>query len=115
MGRELARRTDSRKSRPAMVTALLRAFADLSSPALRRVVALGMVLAILILAALWTGVAIALDHTRLFGWGPLDWAVDLLGAVAVIALSWLVFPAVATLVMGFFLERVAGAVEARNY
>ena len=30
-------------------------------------------------------------------------------------LSWLLFPAVVTLVMGFFLERVAGAVEALDY
>jgi uncharacterized protein involved in cysteine biosynthesis len=30
-------------------------------------------------------------------------------------LSWLLFPAIVTMVMGFFLDRVAAAVEARDY
>jgi uncharacterized protein involved in cysteine biosynthesis len=56
-----------------------------------------------------------LDHSARFAWRPLDWLVDLLGTLAVMALSWLMFPAVVTLVMGFFLERIAGAVEALDY
>ena len=98
-----------------MLSALLRAFADLSAPALRRVVVLGVLLAVAIFAILWLTLGIALTQTSLFDWRPLNWIVDLLGAVAVMALSWLLFPAVATMVMGFFLDRVAGAVEQRNY
>jgi CysZ protein len=33
----------------------------------------------------------------------------------VLALSWLLFPAILTIVMGFFLDRVAAAVEALDY
>jgi CysZ protein len=98
-----------------MVSAFMRALADLSAPALRRVVALGLVIAMACFAALWTAVAVALGQSTFFTWQPLDWLVHVLGALAVLVLSWLLFPAVVTIVMGFFLERVAAAVEARNY
>ena len=98
-----------------MLVALARAFRDLGAPALRRIVWLGLGLALLLFLVLWSGVAIALDHGVRFGWRPLDWLVDLLGAFAVVALSWLLFPAVATLVLGLFLERIAGAVESLDY
>ncbi len=98
-----------------MVTAFLRALSALSAPPLRRVVALGLGLAVLAFALLWLGLAAALYQTPLFAWRPLDWVVDVLGGLAVLALSWLLFPAVATLIMGFFLERIAAAVEALDY
>ena len=98
-----------------MLIALLRALAALSAPPLRRVVALGLGLAVLTFAALWLAVAAALYNTAWFAWRPLDWLVDLLGGLAVLGLSWLLFPAIATLTMGFFLDRVAAAVEALDY
>ena len=98
-----------------MLSAFMRAVADLSAPALRRVVAFGLLIAIACFAVLWTAIALALGQTTFFAWRPLDWLADLLGAVAVLVLSWLLFPAVVTIVMGFFVERIAAAVEARNY
>jgi CysZ protein len=98
-----------------MLSAFTRAVADLSAPALRRVVVLGLIIAMACFAVLWTAVAVALGQSTFFTWQPLDWLVHLLGALGVAVLSWLLFPAVVTIVMGFFLERVAAAVEARNY
>jgi uncharacterized protein involved in cysteine biosynthesis len=98
-----------------MISAFTRAVADLSAPALRRVVALGLIIAIACFAALWIGVALIIGQTTFFAWRPLDWLADLLGVAAVLVLSWLLFPAVVTIVMGFFVERIAVAVEARNY
>ena len=98
-----------------MLSAFMRAIADLSAPALRRVVALGLAIAIACFAVLWIAVALALGQTTFFAWRPLDWLADLLGALAVLGLSWLLFPAVVTIVIGFFLERIVAAVEARNY
>lgn len=98
-----------------MVIALLRAISALSAPPLRRVVVLGLGLAVLSFALLWLAVAAALYQAAVFAWRPLNWLVDLLGGFAVLGLSWLLFPAVATLIMGFFLERVAAAVEALDY
>jgi len=98
-----------------MLAALLRAFAALPTPPLRRVVLLSLVLAVASFVALWVGAAVLLDRTALFGWAALNWVVDILGALAVLGVTWLLFPAVVTLVTGFFLERVAAAVEARDY
>ena len=98
-----------------MLVALLRALANLSEPAMRRFLVLGLGLALASFIALWTAVAVVLGQTTLFAWGPLEWLVDVLGAVAVLVLSWLLFPAVVTMVMGFFLERIAAAVERLDY
>src|SRR5215207_372844 len=98
-----------------MIAALFRAIAQLRLPALRRFVVLGLGLALASFVVLWIGIAVLLGRTTLFEWGPLDWLVDLLGAAAVLVLSWLLFPAVATMVMGLFLERIAAAVESLDY
>ena len=98
-----------------MLTALCRAFYALSAPPLRRIVALSLMLAILTFALLWLAVAGALYNTAFFEWRPLNWIVELMGGLAVLGLSWLFFPAVATLIMGLFLERIAAAVEALDY
>jgi uncharacterized protein involved in cysteine biosynthesis len=98
-----------------MLTALIRSIAALAEPALRRVIALSLGLAILTFAVLWLTVATFLYHTTFFEWRPLNWLVDLLGGLAVLVLSWLLFPAVVTAIMGFYLERVAVAVEALDY
>jgi CysZ protein len=98
-----------------MLTALLRALADLFSPPLRRVVGIGLAIAVLSFTLLWLAIALILARVSLAGWPALDWAIDLLGILGVVLLSWLLFPAVVTLVMGFFIERVASAVEARDY
>jgi len=98
-----------------MLSALSRAIGQLSAPALRRVVVLSLVLSLASFILVWLGVAYLLARTTLFGWQPLNWLVDLLGALAVLVLSWLLFPAVATIIMGLFLDRVAAAVEALDY
>lgn len=98
-----------------MLTALLRAFAALPTPPLRRAVLLSLTLAVATFAALWAGAAVCLHNAQLFGWTALNWIAEILGGLAVLALTWLLFPAVVTLVMGFFLDGVAAAVELREY
>jgi len=98
-----------------MLAALIRAVEDLFTPPLRRVVLLSLALAAASFAVLWFALAMLVHNTSLFGWWPLDWLIDLFGALAVLLLSWLLFPAVVTIVIGFFLDRVAVAVEARDY
>lgn len=98
-----------------MIQALFRAVAALSEPPLRRVIGLSLALAVLTFAVLWLGIAVLLYETSLFAWRPLDWLLDLLGGALVLLLSWLLFPSVVTLVTGFFLDRVAAAVEALEY
>jgi CysZ protein len=98
-----------------MLSALARAFAELSSPPLRRVVGISLLIAVTSFVIVWFGVALALDHMPSTPWRPLRWGVDLLGVAGLLLLTWLMFPAVVTMVMGFFLERVATVIEERNY
>jgi CysZ protein len=98
-----------------MLVALFRAVGNLFQPALRRVVGLSLAIAVASFAGLWLTLAIVLEQNARFGWRPLDWLVDLLGAFVALLVTWFLFPAVVTLVMGFFLDRIAGAVEALDY
>lgn len=98
-----------------MISALIRAVCALAQPPLRRVVVVSLALAAASFVVLWIGVAFLLHQQLRFGWAPLDWVVELLGAAAVLVLSWLLFPAVVTLFMGLFLDRIAAAVEDRDY
>ena len=98
-----------------MAGALFRAIAALGERPMRRVVALSLALAVLSFAVLWLAIAALLYHTSLFDWRVLNWLVDLLGGLAVLGLTWLLFPAVVTLIMSFYLERIAAAVEAADY
>lgn len=98
-----------------MVSALLRALADLSNPAVRRLTTLGLALAVVIFLLVWSAVAILLARTALFAWEPLNWLVDALGGLAVLVVSWLAYPAVVTMAMGFLLDRIAAAVETLHY
>ena len=98
-----------------MVTALFRAVGALSEPPMRRVVALSLAFAVLTFAMLWLAVAAALYHTAFFDSRLLNWLVKMLGGLAVLGLTWLLFPAAVTLIMSFHLERVAAAVEIVDY
>lgn len=94
-----------------MLTALFRAFAALFSPPLRGVVAWSLALAAVSFLVVWIGVAFALDHLPTLGWRPINWLINVLGTIGAMLVSWLLFPAVMALIMGFFVERIAVAVE----
>ena len=98
-----------------MLVALFRAVGALAEPPMRRVVALSFALAVATFAVLWLAVAATLYHTAFFDWRLLNWLVGVLGGLAVLGLTWLLFPAAVTLIMSFYLERVAAAVEAVDY
>jgi hypothetical protein len=98
-----------------LLTALSRALAALPTPPLRRVLALGFGLSAVTFALLWAVLATVVFPTAVFSWRPLNWLLDLTGGLAVLVVSWLLFPAVITLIMGFLGDRVAATVEATDY
>jgi uncharacterized protein involved in cysteine biosynthesis len=98
-----------------MFAPLGHALADLSAPPLRRIVVMSLGLAVIAFAVLWLALAAILEQIARFGWPAIDWLLQSLGLAAVLVLSWLLFPAVVTLIMGFFLTRIAGEVEAVDY
>jgi uncharacterized protein involved in cysteine biosynthesis len=98
-----------------MFAAFARAAAQLGDPAFRRVLWTGLAIAAAVFALLWGAVGWLLAHTALFEVLWLETALDVLGGLAVLVLTWLLFPAVASVALSFYLERVAEAVEARHY
>lgn len=98
-----------------MISAFARAFAQLGDPAFRRPLVLGLLGALLIFVALWTGLGIALNRTQLFETLWLDRAIDALGGVAALILTVILYPVIAAAILSFFLDAAIDAVEARHY
>ncbi|MCH7635879.1 MAG: EI24 domain-containing protein [Proteobacteria bacterium] len=98
-----------------MFAAFLKAFGQLADGTTRRLIWLSLGAAIAVFAALWLTIGTAIESTELFASGWLETIVDVLGWAATLVLTWFLFPAVFTVIASLFLERVAGATEARHY
>lgn len=98
-----------------MLTDLSRAFGQLSDPGTRRYVVWSILGAIVVLVALVAGLELALAVFAETGRAWLDWIVRALGALGALVGAWFLFPAVASLILGFLLDGVVRAVEARHY
>jgi uncharacterized protein involved in cysteine biosynthesis len=109
-----------------MVNALSKAFGQLSDPASRRVIYLTLAMSAAVLALVWAGAAWGLSAgaEALQAWtgaegfwaGLLDWLVGLGGVVALLFASAILFPGVASGILGgLFIDKVCQAVEARHY
>ena len=88
---------------------------QLSDRRTRKVLWLSIAAAMAVIAVLWAGIGALLTMTALFEIGWLETAVDLLGGLATLVLTWFLFPGVISAVIGLFLEDIAAAVEARHY
>jgi uncharacterized protein involved in cysteine biosynthesis len=97
-----------------MLRSFSRAFVQLGDPRIRAVLVKTALGTLLLLALIWfaAGMLLAFAAPQL-AW--LHWGVILLGHLATAALAWLLFPGLSGLVMSFYLEDVARAVEARYY
>jgi uncharacterized protein involved in cysteine biosynthesis len=98
-----------------MISAFLKAIGQLSDPRIRRVLWISLGSTTVLFAVLFGGVWYLLRETVLFDWWFLEDAVDTLGIFATIGLTWLLFPALASSIVGLLLDGVARAVEARHY
>lgn len=98
-----------------MVSAFAKAIAQISDPAIRRVLWLSLGWTLGVFVALYSAVWYAIGHTALFANPWAEGLVDLLGVFASLGLTWILFPAVSGAIIGLLLERVALTVEARHY
>ncbi len=108
-----------------MIAALAKAVGQLSDPRLRAVLWRALGVSLLIFAGLWALCWLLLDWAgsvmvaRLGPdtfWGEATaWMVGLGGVAAVLAASFLVFPAIMGLAQSLFLDDAAAAVEGRHY
>jgi CysZ protein len=110
----------------SVLDSLFTAITQLTDPRLRRVVWTGILGSFSIFLVMWTGLwflTSALDWTQIpyIGWlfdrmgGAAAWLGGLVFLTSIVAVSFLMFPAVVTIIVGFFLEEVVGAVEAEHY
>lgn len=98
-----------------MLQDLSRAFAELGDPRARKVVLLGVGLAILTLIALIVGTNALLDWAMTTRWAWLDTIVEVLGVLGTAVVAWFLFPGVVVAISSLFLERIVDATEDRYF
>lgn len=98
-----------------MFKAFSKGISQLNDPRTRKVLWLCIGAALAVFAVLWAAVGFLLGSTVFFSTGWLETVVDLLGGLATLMITWFLFPGIMSALIGFFLEDIAGAVEARHY
>jgi len=98
-----------------MFSAFAKGIAQLADAATRRLLGYSIAAALATFIGLWIAVGVALTETSLFAMPWLEIAVDVLGGLATAVITWFMFPAVVSAVIGFFLDDIAAKVEARHY
>lgn len=98
-----------------MIPAFARALAQLGDPAFRRPIVLSLALATLVFAVLWLAMWFLLTRTALSELGWIEIALDVLGGLAAIALTFVLFPGVVAAILPLFAETIIAAVERRYY
>lgn len=109
-----------------MIGHFSKALAQLSDPKLRRVLWISIFLSLLVFIGLWIGLWILATILPLDAIPGVHWLMETLGAAfdwlagflfvgLVLVLTLMLFPAVVIVIVGFFLDQVADAVEARHY
>ena len=107
----------------SMIKAFLQALSQLGDMSFRRVLWIGLAGSAGMFVFLWLAVGFFLFNTEFFNFSgllgvlntALEWLTDIFGIAAVVFLSWLLFPAVVSVIVSFFLEDAAQAVEAKHY
>jgi uncharacterized protein involved in cysteine biosynthesis len=84
-------------------------------PAFRRPIGWSLALAALVFAALWLTVWLVLTHTAISTLRWVDTTVDVLGGLAAVVLTFVLFPGVVAAILSLFADRIIAAVEERHY
>ncbi len=106
-----------------MLGYLSKAISQLGDPVLRRVALIGIggsaVVFILLNMFIWWIFSSQVDLASLDLWGWLEdllnWVAGFVVGLSLLVVSSILFPGVATIIVGFFLEEVVTAVEAKHY
>ena len=98
-----------------MLSAITKAFGQLTDHGTRRLLWWSLLATAVLFAGLVALAWVGLEQTRVFDISFLNTLLNLLGGVTAVVLALALFPGVAMLALGFFLEDVAARVEARHY
>jgi uncharacterized protein involved in cysteine biosynthesis len=98
-----------------MLASLGKAIAQLPDRRFRRVLLLGLAATAVLYVLLYLAVGWGLSKLQLFGIGWADTLTELLGGIAVFALTLFLFPGIAATALSVFLNDIAAAVDTRHY
>lgn len=98
-----------------MISSFTKAVSQLPDPRFRRVLVGGLAITLGLYGLVYLAVGWGMTKLQLFGIGWADTLTEVLGGLAIFVVTLLIFPGVATLLLSFFLERIAAAVEAKHY
>lgn len=98
-----------------MINSFLISIHQLWDPPFRKVLFRALVLSIFVFACLTGLVWFFLTETSFFTFWLFEMIADVLGGIAIVFLTWLLFPAVASFFVTLFLEDIVDAVENRHY
>ena len=94
---------------------LLLAVRQAFDPAFRAVALKTVAISAALFALLIVSLGWGLDALTLFGIAWLDWTIKAVAGAGAIVVGIMLFPLLATIVVGLFLEEIADAVDARHY
>jgi CysZ protein len=100
---------------PPMLPAFLRGLTVIKERVFWRVVRHCLLITTAAFITLYVTVWVVLTQVSVADLWWLDTLVDVLGGLAVLVLTWLLFPAVATVVLSLFIEHIVTAVEKQYY
>jgi CysZ protein len=98
-----------------MLKALSQGIGQLNDKATRKYLWFSVGAAVITFFILWTFIAWLLSETAISSIGWLEGIIDILGGLATAVLTWVLFPATVSAVIGFFLDQVAECVENKHY
>jgi CysZ protein len=98
-----------------MFAAFSRALGDTFAAEQRRFLLLSLGLALALLVVLWIAASALIAGLHVSGISWLNSVINVLGSLAALMIAWTLFPAMATLVLGLFLDRVIASIERVHY
>ena len=98
-----------------MIKPFLISISQLPQPVFRKVMLRAVLLSVFVFASLAGVVSYILSETSFFSFWLFEMIVDVLGGFAIIILTWIFFPIVASFFITFFLEDIVEAVENRYF
>jgi len=98
-----------------MISAIFKTFSQFIQPAFWRIFLLSLIVSgVLLGLSVWAGIWFA-DGLPETGTGWIDWIIDKVAPLSVVFMALFLYPALASMVMGLFLDDIAEAVEQKHY
>lgn len=98
-----------------MISSFVKGIDQLGDKATRKYLWFSIIAALITFAVLWSVIGWVLTETAISSIGWLEGVIDVLGGLATLVLTWFLFPATVSGVIGLFLDQVAECVEKRHY